>query len=561
LFQNGAKAIYFADVENIWEVTELDFVHLSHATSRGLIYTSNHSGTLFNSGYHYACFKESISDAASASAISLYYLCQRDTAVYVPAIIDHRYSSDAGVTCNKMAPDVTMGAGVYTDISVVGAYFLEPGFWTFHAFAENNFNVVWSYMTQWLLWHTGKRFTTYWSGIRHLHYRTDVNTYQIISMLDNLECSDDFVSCTYFIAERIIDAQLVSKDFLPAVRQWFAVLLESGYSFPHLFVSSKSNTCMTDLDEVKYQPLDVSESSMPNQQHNIPIANLIHSVDLYEKTCFGQIVTADVTVDLSKPWKQFNHIMLVITFNEPHYEVIPYLEILYRSVFPHIIYCGPHIDFSHHTVLKDYKITFITYKTSSAGNVSGALSYECAIKIAHLNYHAKGYLFASDDLLLFPAMLAKLNEDSVWFIPQSEIRIGDLKTMRECHLGMCDFFTHWTWWEEYRNATVDALNVMSSYCSISSLFCNCLSELKRLNGEHLRVNGGYSDVFYLPHELMRDFSTLADVFLKSGVFLEIAVPTTLRCLQLPEDVQSVPGKQVSLHLESLSKVKMLTDIV
>jgi hypothetical protein len=527
------------------EETDKTFVHLIDAAARGLTYSSDLPASFFDSGQHYGCSQESLSDGASVSSSSLYYLCERNTAVYTPAIVGHRYSSYAGVKCNEMAPDVTMAFGTYVDVVTGGSFFMKSGFWTYHAFAKNQFNIVWSYITQWLMWHTGQRFTVYWSGIHQLQHRNDDYVYKVVNLLENVECLNDFVDCTYFVVERMIDAQLVSKDFLRAVHQWFAVLLKSGYSFPHLTVSLKKSANMTCLDAVTYHPVYYSESSKHNHHHYIPISNLVQSMDLYEKKCSGFSVNADAVVDLSKPWMQFNHIVLVITFNEPHYEVIPYLEILYRSIFPHIVYCGPQMNFSRHASLKDYKITFITYSVAAVRNISGALSYECAIKIAHMNYRAKGYLFASDDLLLFPALLGQLRKDSIWFTPQSEIRTGDLKTLRECHLGMCDFYTQWTWWEEYRNATIDALDTLQSYCNNSNIFCKCIFELKRLNGERLRVNGGYSDIFYLPQQFMKDFSLLADVFFKSGVFLEVAVPTILRCLQYPEDMQSIPGKQVS----------------
>jgi len=532
-------------------MNDLDMLHRTatwpfETPSSGLVYTSSNGSTsFFNAGSYYGCSVESVQSS------NLYTLCPRNAAIFMPAVVRNQHHLHP-VVCDITAPDLTIGIGNYVDLVFTGSIFMERAFWVYHKFKDNDYNIVWTCMVQWLLWRTDSRITVYWAGAHPIRYIRDSKISEIIHLLSHVTCNGEFVWCTYYIAERIVYSKLVSKDFLTSIREWFDVLVMAGYSFPHFTASLEADTC---IDFINYYSINFSSTSAHYDQSyhsNIPVTNIVESLTLYNRTCFGQVphisrfVREHAKIDLSRPWKQFSNIILIVTFNEPHYEVIPYLEILYRSIFPRVVYCGPqYINLSHHPILRNYKISFVTYSKGTITNVSGDLSYECAIKVARMNFHATGYLFASDDLLLFPSFIAKLPDDSVWFLPQKEIRVGDLATMRECNLGMCDFYMRWTWWEDYRNATINALNTLSSSCSVSSVLCNCYLELERLNGQTMRANGGYSDIFYVPNHLMNNFAKLAAVFLESGVFVEIAIPTVLRCVQSPQDVQSMPGKQAS----------------
>jgi len=230
---------------------------------------------------------------------------------------------------------------------------------------------------------------------------------------------------------------------------------------------------------------------------------------------------------------------------------------LYRSIFPHILYCGPSpLDTASFPILRGYRISFITHTEWPVHRTAGSVSYQCAIQAVRMNFAVDGFLFASDDLLLLPVPLSKLNRDRVWFVPAREIRIGDLDTLRECHLGMCDFHPHWDWWADYKSATIEALDRMSQLARSSPLFYRCLAKLRQLNGvgrSQIRVNGAYSDVFHIPSRIAHSFANVAEIFADFGVFLEIAVPTVLQCIEPLENFQPLPGKdiQVNLHLFSL----------
>jgi len=225
---------------------------------------------------------------------------------------------------------------------------------------------------------------------------------------------------------------------------------------------------------------------------------------------------------------------------------------LYRSIFPHILYCGPKpLDTASIPALSGYRISFITYEQWPVHRAPGSVNYQCAIQAIRLNFAVDSFLFASDDLLLLPVPLSKLGRDQVWFVPANEIRIGDLDTLRECYLGMCDFHPHWDWWADYKMATIGALDKMTQLARSSSLVYRCLSTLRQRNGvgrSQIRVNGAYSDVFHIPSRIAHDFADVSEIFADFGVFLEIAVPTVLQCIEPIENFQPLPGKDIQVHV-------------
>jgi hypothetical protein len=158
-----------------------------------------------------------------------------------------------------------------------------------------------------------------------------------------------------------------------------------------------------------------------------------------------------------------------------------------------------------------------------------------------MNYNVEGYLTISDDLFI-SALAVKPKMDfmnSVWFLPKKQIRIGEILKLRECRLGMCDFYPHWTWWEEFRPAVIQLFYTFQKIAPQSPVVHQCYSQLKAVNGADFRPCGGYSDIYYIPKRLASSFSVLVDIFLKHQVFLEIAIPTIIQCLEVPEEVQSL----------------------
>ena len=115
--------------------------------------------------------------------------------------------------------------------------------------------------------------------------------------------------------------------------------------------------------------------------------------NLYNETCFSHRPHINVT----NPWIQFRSIVLVVLFNFPYYDVIPYLELLYRPFFPQIVYCLPKS--GNRTAIEKYdlNITIVEYDDAPGG---GSTNYICVYHIQKLGLQAKGYFFAADDTFI-----------------------------------------------------------------------------------------------------------------------------------------------------------------
>ena len=64
----------------------------------------------------------------------------------------------------------------------------------------------------------------------------------------------------------------------------------------------------------------------------------------------------------------------------------------------------------------------------------------------------------------------------------------------------------------------------------------------RFNGNgKFYCSRGRSDIFYIPKRFAEAFQLMSSIFEKHKVFLEIAVPTICRLLDLVENFENVPG--------------------
>ena len=466
----------------------------------------------------------------------------------MPGILQIHNIPPQKLRCDETSPLITLGTGLYADFRLAEAIFMRSTFWALPLFssATVGHEMEWGYIVQWLLWQTGQGLTVYLPH-NYPEYVTNMSSSTIVvNLLSQTQCLPVMENCINLLLRKLHSLHLFSDQFVEIITDWLRDLKKVGYVFPAVRRQTDPNCTI---------PVTWSSAiaSATSEKKFAAVANVERSVELRKRLCGSHHAKVDqmdfgVVVNLTYPWHQFRRLLLVITFNKAHYEVIPYLELLYRSIFPHILYCTP-TQLDADRILAEYRISYITYMEWPVHRAPGSVSYQCAIQAIRMNFAVDGLLFASDDLLLLPVPLTRLSADRVWFVPASEIRIGDLDTLRECRLGMCDFHPHWNWWVDYKTATVEVLDKMAQLSRSSLLFHRCLIELRRRNGVGrtlTRVNGAYSDVFHIPLRIAHDFADVAEVFADYGVFLEITVPTVLQCIEPLEKFQSLPGKDIQV---------------
>ena len=134
-------------------------------------------------------------------------------------------------------------------------------------------------------------------------------------------------------------------------------------------------------------------------------------------------------------------------FNKPSYSAIPYLEVLYRPLYPYMVYCGPGYPNVEETPqLKPFQYNFVSYgATPKSHPRQGALTYECVNLTTSLHLPADGYMVIQDDILLAPRELERLSPSLTWFFTPSKFHpifnwygIIDFKNVTACKGSNCN---------------------------------------------------------------------------------------------------------------------------
>ena len=272
-----------------------------------------------------------------------------------------------------------------------------------------------------------------------------------------------------------------------------------------------------------------------------PVTNLDKITAVYKETCErrNQTLPNYEHIHFAQPWTQFDDILLVITFNTPHYESIPYVETLYRPFFPNILYCGSSsVNVSQSVGIDNVTFSFISYQNIE-GHAPGSFNYKCMLTAMQMGYDVQGVLVASDDLLLLVHRLSDMRRDLVWYVPKIHTLTGDFTNFLQCKYGSCNIKSVWVPWEKYKKVTMAALSEIRD-SNKSATMSACYRRLLSENGSPERANAALADIFYIPRKLWQSYTDFFEVFLRHKVFLEIAVPTIIRCLGANADIDLQP---------------------
>ena len=398
-----------------------------------------------------------------------------------------------------------------------------------------------------------------------------LKTNDLVNFLFEWKClKTSFYSCVLDLSTQMANRNFWLHDELDSIKNWLADLTHIGYVEPEI-VNFEHDEPITNLNCTnKFQNINEMvkfHRYNSNEIDYIPVRytpEFQKSVDVDNYCCEGQMEVKNTKLDTLLYFDSFCRrsgvnldlnlssiavnedplqITLLITFNhEPNSLNIEFLHKFYDTHFINIIFCGDKRIYDTLNVTRSKFKRFDSFTFIEIHEMhKGYFHYYCMTKAIELNLNTKGILLMSDDVLVSPPLMRKLNTSQIWFPNKIECNI-------EFKLNN-SFYGKWSWWSN-RDLGFEALNNLWKYFeqkmdpAESKQIRNFLFllDLKKLRkNESLQVCVSGSDIFYLPKEKFQVFHFMSQLFRKYNVFLEIAVPTLLAGLAPSSEIEILYG--------------------
>lgn len=205
----------------------------------------------------------------------------------------------------------------------------------------------------------------------------------------------------------------------------------------------------------------------------------------------------------------FGHkILLIINFNHAHYTNIPFLTKLYEPFFPHIVFYGPE------EVLDQVR------PCPEGRETNGYYAYTGMADAMQRYPDYEGYFWLNDDCAIFIWNLTHLDKKKIWATSIGFPNVAKNIASGIYHLERKDP-APWCWWK---------LN--SKQCKI---VYEALPEDNRIIMEKdfgpRNIVCGPAEACYIPRSYAKDFIELSNLCIANKLFIEIAFPMMLACLE------------------------------
>jgi hypothetical protein len=196
----------------------------------------------------------------------------------------------------------------------------------------------------------------------------------------------------------------------------------------------------------------------------------------------------------SQPHHRWDHTLLIVNYNHPFYDSIPFLKQLYGKEFPHIVFYGE-------KPLKDVE---------TVQHHQGWYGQRVLEHAMRTWPHYAGYLMINDDCLINYWNFHRFDQKKIWLVSSEHVKLEENSTTGGWWQSPCGF-----------EASTRAFRSMSSRQRMA---------LERHVGPHT-FTVGMADVVYIPHRYRSRFLKLCPAF--NEVFLEIGVQTMCATLAPP----------------------------
>ena len=350
-----------------------------------------------------------------------------------------------------------------------------------------------------------------------------------LQFINEWKCADakDVYSCSMKLITDMQKENYLSRTEGQEIRKWFQFLDDLHYKWDKL-KPTRADT----ISEIVIRTRDKYNVIPPKHFKDSCLEKSMVSLyrSVFQKTSF---------------YKKFSRTVLIIEFNARLFAAVPYVNLIYRPMFRHIIYCGLTDVVKS---LEDLNVDYVTYERHPGGSTF----YNCLSIVMQMNLQQiEGYMLIGDDILLNPTKLINVNlEQPIFFSIRAKTldRRYNVYSLKFCNGTLrqptCERDGGWAWPYYYKN------QVRST--NIRLKLNGRVDEITRKGLEILRYNTGGEDLFYgeicdaayIPQTLAKRYVTMNSIFMVKRVFIEIALPTIMHSLTQVENIQYLLSRQI-----------------
>ena len=361
------------------------------------------------------------------------------------------------------------------------------------------------------------------------------------------------------LAAAMAEAAYLPTDAVETVRAWVLDLQAAGYAFPALLA-----------DRPTFSQPAVS-SARP------PAPALPDSVRGQMERCTWRRKWSPILQG------RFANIVVGVHFNHDHFAAIPTYMDMYGPAFPNLVFIAPSTDTERHPPMVPFDVVRYTPPPAADPTNAGALQHGALLTLIDRFPGYVGYLHTNDDVFLDFWRLARLPLDRIWFRPWTQCNsrclpfgvqtsrgpaLGHQAAAAPCRAACATYdpvanvtdpplTPDWDHWPANAERLRDILPLLPCWAfpgsllglgqtteTLASLGSACINPftptrapvvapslattaaVDRLRSAFRFVNGG-ADLVFLPHNALARAVPLLELFYRHGIYLEIAVPSTV----------------------------------
>ncbi|XP_050390975.1 uncharacterized protein LOC126810065 [Patella vulgata] len=470
-------------------------------------------------------------------------------------------------TFDSRAPPVILPAGVFSPFNSKDTLFLYNALWALMlpTTVKNSEPDIWrGYWVQRLLWeidgnlgffppnavHTDSEHSTLDEAVvdaKRVYFQTE----DVITFLRQWRCPADFIfyDCIMRLSREIVEHDFWENSDYDLAKSWLNDLRAAGFVLPKrrspkrnshnmqsLFqnISSSKSALSINTKDPKVVYFWPSEQNPPSLYSSAAIETNGMSwnhMDRVVKMCSDAQVA--ISHDMLKTHKQYEDILLIIAFNNPHLQNILHLQTLYSIHFSHILFCAndsrPFVAVSKNLT---QRVSFVKTFTHH-----GIVIYNCLSHAIAMNYDVSGYILMGDDVLLNSWNIGDLPRDKFWF--QRTVSVFNKSSSYKEN--------RWAWWKDSsgKPAYNNFSNFLQTIPSLDPEKAPIIHDFNKMLISNTKSDVGLlravADFLYVPKRFQDRVLYFLEIFSKYGVMLELAIPTVIGGLDHRKNIVPIRG--------------------